>query len=247
MTDWSRLRDAYGPADDVPRLLQQVDPNPDAEVWEQLWSRLCHQGKVYPASAAALPALTSALAEWPAAERVLGLVLAAAILAGADRSPEFGDVREHYRTEIARLAQLTTETLRAADPADPTTYIYLLQAALAFDGVPIWEHELDQLADGEYQVPCPSCATQNYIVIGEHGNFSTVEDYAQNNAATRFPLQPATPDTLDGLPETLYLTAHADGQHEVADRLTYLFGHATCGHCKTSYAVPAAISAQHAA
>lgn len=247
MTDWSQLRHAYGPADDVPRLLGQLDPNPDAEVWEQLWSRLCHQGEVYSASTAALPALTGTLAEWPPAERVQGLDLAAAILAGADRAPELGEVREQHRGEIARLAQLTAETLRATDPADSTTYIYLLQAALAFDGVPIWEHELDKLSDGEYRLACPTCATENYIVIGEHGNFSTVEDYTQTNTTARFPLQPAPPDSLDELPKRLYVTAQSDGQHDVADRLTYLFGHATCGHCNTSYAVAAAITTQHAA
>lgn len=245
MTEWSQLRHAYGPADDVPGLLQQLDPDPDAEVWEQLWSRLCHQGDVYSASFAALPALTTAIAAWPAADRFPGLNLAAAIIA-ADQSHGLSDVRQYYGPATSTLAQLTAESLRAADPADPVAYIYLLQAALAFDGIPIWGQELDKLADGEYQAPCPACGTRNYIAIGERGHFTTVEDYIANNAAIRTALRSATPDSFDGLAKRLYYTARGAGQHEVADRLTYLFGHATCGQCKTTYAVADAITGAYA-
>jgi hypothetical protein len=34
MADWTRLRHAYGPADDVPNLLSEVSPDPDALVWD---------------------------------------------------------------------------------------------------------------------------------------------------------------------------------------------------------------------
>jgi len=57
---WGRLTHAYGPAGDVPELLdalrELIDPvGPDAEPWPSLWSRLCHQGDVYEASYAAVP------------------------------------------------------------------------------------------------------------------------------------------------------------------------------------------------
>jgi len=246
MTEWSRLRHAYGPAGDIPGLLEQLDPDPDVEVWEKLWSRLCHQGDVYSASVAALPALTTAVAAWPAAARFPGLNLAAAIIAAADRSRGLGDARQRYGPEISTLAQLTAESLRVTDPSDPVAFIYLLQAALAFDGVPIWEEELEGLADGEYQAPCPACGVTNYIVIGEHGRFTAVEDYVANNAATRNALRSAAPGSLDGLAKRLYCTALDAGQLEVADRLTHLFGQATCGRCETTYAVADAITAAYA-
>lgn len=58
--DWSMLRHAYGPADDIPPLLHLLglDPSPkepNNEPWFMLWSALCHQGDAYSASYAAVP------------------------------------------------------------------------------------------------------------------------------------------------------------------------------------------------
>jgi len=61
--DWKLLEHAYGPAEDIPRLLEQLaeDPRPkshyEEEPWFTLWSSLCHQGDVYTASYAAVPHL----------------------------------------------------------------------------------------------------------------------------------------------------------------------------------------------
>ena len=61
--EWPRLRHAYGQASNTPGLLRQVaaDPRPQedhgAAPWEPLWSSLCHQDDVYPASYAAVPHL----------------------------------------------------------------------------------------------------------------------------------------------------------------------------------------------
>jgi hypothetical protein len=49
MTKWRSLRDAYGTAGPVEALLERSDTD-DRAVWDELWSRLCHQGTVYTAS-----------------------------------------------------------------------------------------------------------------------------------------------------------------------------------------------------
>lgn len=58
--DWQSLTHAYGPATDVPGLLRAL-LSPDQEVREEavfaLFAGICHQGTVYPASAAAVPFL----------------------------------------------------------------------------------------------------------------------------------------------------------------------------------------------
>jgi hypothetical protein len=46
MTDWSRLSHAYGSAEDIPALLDQIASDPAPERWNDLWSALCHQGSV---------------------------------------------------------------------------------------------------------------------------------------------------------------------------------------------------------
>jgi hypothetical protein len=63
---WAGLRDAYGPATDVPALLRayvSVDPG-DREFADQLLCQtLWHQGNVYSATAAAIPFLYNLLEE----------------------------------------------------------------------------------------------------------------------------------------------------------------------------------------
>lgn len=60
---WGELRHCYGPAEDIPDLLRQLAaaPGPQANNWADpwftLWSSLCHQDDVYPASYAAVPHL----------------------------------------------------------------------------------------------------------------------------------------------------------------------------------------------
>ncbi|WP_344006790.1 hypothetical protein [Streptomyces thermocarboxydovorans] len=101
---------------------------------------------------------------------------------------------------MAELARLTEEALRhpglAGNSAD---YVYLLSALLGFEGIGVWSEELDGLNDEEYEVPCPACGAENFIVIGEHGFFSTVDSmYMDSDAGRRVPLQPRSPSSLGG-------------------------------------------------
>ncbi|MEV5986027.1 hypothetical protein AB0L85_13520 [Streptomyces sp. NPDC052051] len=56
MTDGSRLNHAYGSAQDIPTLLDRIAPEPKPELWSDLRPALCHQGSVYSAGFAVLPA-----------------------------------------------------------------------------------------------------------------------------------------------------------------------------------------------
>jgi hypothetical protein len=91
VTDWHALHDAYGPADAVPTLLGRLTPEAADSIWEELWSRLCHQGTVYPASFAALPRLDSLARAWSAERRDPILHLAGAIVCSTDRVGVDGD------------------------------------------------------------------------------------------------------------------------------------------------------------
>ena len=67
---WQELQHAYGTAEDIPALLEQLDSLPkdegESEPWFPLWSALAHQGDVYPASFAAVPHVIAALSKSPA-------------------------------------------------------------------------------------------------------------------------------------------------------------------------------------
>jgi hypothetical protein len=66
---WNKLKDAYDSTSEVPKLLQQLEKYSSlektwqSEIWFKLWSDLCHQGDVYPASFAAVPQLSRIAAE----------------------------------------------------------------------------------------------------------------------------------------------------------------------------------------
>ncbi|MDB5265360.1 MAG: hypothetical protein JWM39_73 [Parcubacteria group bacterium] len=61
--EWAKLPDAYNNGENISSLLKQLEADPgassenNAEPWASLWSGLCHQGDVYPASFAAVPHL----------------------------------------------------------------------------------------------------------------------------------------------------------------------------------------------
>jgi hypothetical protein len=236
MTDWSQLSHAYGSAEDLPALLDQIEADPNAERWNDLWSALCHQGSVYSASFAALPRLTTIAAASDENERLRALLLAGAIMAGADQPHGVGDVREKYAIEIAALLRMAKEHLRTL--SDRAEYIYLLEAILRFEGIQVWREDLSWgLVNGEYEVSCPGCEASLFIAIGDYGYFSTSGDYALEDDVQKVPLLPADPGDLHAIGQRLHSLALADGQNDVAVALTYLFGNALCPDCETEFSV----------
>ncbi|MFF9326720.1 hypothetical protein ACF1AY_18690 [Streptomyces sp. NPDC014776] len=246
MTDWPQLHHAYGTAEDIPGLLDAVSPGANDSGWTALWSRLCHQGTVYSASHAALPALRDLARQWSPADRQMPLLLAGAIAASTDQPYGEQDTHAVYASEMSDLAHLAEEALQ--DPSlgdDPGTYVYLLAALISFEGVDVWGERLDELNEGEYEVPCPSCSTENFIAFGEYGCFSTTDSmYMNGTTAKKLPLQPADAFALEGLAQRLHSRALADGQNDVAHKLTYVFGKAQCAECEEVFSVAEAITAR---
>jgi hypothetical protein len=241
MTDWSKLRHAYGTAEDVPGLLDQVGPDQGTQAWYDLWSRLYHQGSAYSASYAALPALTQKAREWPARDRTGPLLLAAAVASIDDRP-----YRDAYAAQIAELAELAGEALlEPALASDLVAYVHLLQALLAFEGAGVWGRHLDDLLSEEYEVPCARCEARNFIVFARFGYFSTLDDmYMKGIGGERLPLHPAPPIGLHGFPGRLHARVLADGHPDFAEKLTYVFGTAQCPACGLLFPVDQAITAR---
>ncbi|MGV9454097.1 hypothetical protein [Streptomyces sp. NPDC003635] len=234
MTDWFELSDAHGSAEGVPALLDRFEADPRG-VWSELMDRLCPMlDTAFSASFAALPRLTEIAAGREPGERTWVLFAAGPIVSCARRSVEGVAALGSHASEIAELARLTDESLRL--PLDMEDYVGLLQAALAFEGVEVWDEHLDNLVQGEYEVDCPHCGVNLFIVMGEEGFFSCSEDYALGEVE-RAPLGPADPAELEGVAGRLRDRALADGQSEVARRLPFLFGRAVCGDCGTGFAV----------
>lgn len=237
MTDWSRLSHAYGSAEDIPGLLDQIGTERGGQVWSDFWSALCHQSTVYSASFAALPRLRAIASDEEARDddAVTAVILAAAIVAGEDQPHDAGDVRVRHAADIAEFGRIANRLLPTAP--DRYTYVYLLQSVLAFEGVRRWGHRLEGLNDDEYEIECPECTVALFVAFGDDGFFSCTGDYAVDADVRKLPLRRANPESLSGLADRLHSTARAHGQEDVAVRLTCLFGAATCPECGTELSV----------
>ena len=74
---WNELSHAYGPAGDTPELLRLLTSGVDEQARDaeqELWSSICHQGSVYPATVAAVPFLARLAAAGVGTTGLLGLL-----------------------------------------------------------------------------------------------------------------------------------------------------------------------------
>jgi hypothetical protein len=117
---WHDLQHAYGSADDTPDLLRRLISGSDeqvGEVFDELWSSIRHQGKVYSASVAAVPFLARLAAVGVQTEGVLRLL---GSIAESEDPYGLDDplaartaVAEHFDL-LAPLAEHGTDEIRAA-------------------------------------------------------------------------------------------------------------------------------------
>ena len=100
---WTTLTCAGGSARGIPALLAQLDGVGEetwqSEPWHSLWAALCDEGRVHPASFAAVPHIVAALAEAPERATPSHFVLPASIelaraLRGGTRAHEHRVGRE---------------------------------------------------------------------------------------------------------------------------------------------------------
>lgn len=229
--DWADLRHAYGAAGDVPALLTVLSPDASAPVWEELWSRLCHQGTVYTASFAALPLLLESAARWQATDRAMVLSLAGAILASKDViGPPRSLLLAPHQNSILQFEQLALESLEVGDMSD-ADFVHVAQATLAFRGDPLWGSQLDRLLDGEFEGECPECGACVMAVVGEYGCFLTTEEWFGRPEPKRLPIAPMEASSLSGVGGWLYEAADRADHDVVAEWVRYLFGRGTCPEC----------------
>ena len=112
---WRELRHAYGEASDIPPLLQAIaeDPStssPSEGPWFRLWSALCHQGDVYPASFAAVPHIVEILASIPQYACFDFFLFPASVEVARNRSRTAVplDLEASYRESLAQFPKIAT-------------------------------------------------------------------------------------------------------------------------------------------
>ncbi|WCE04046.1 hypothetical protein [Pseudoxanthomonas sp. JBR18] len=139
-TDWIRFQHAYGSAEDIPALVRRLrdfpdDSDPNAEPWHSLWSALCHQGDVYPASFAALPHIVEALHSAPERATFSYFLLPASIeIARNERDVDIPpELERAYFKALNMLPALAAQTI-AAMPPSPELCSSALAASAAASG-----------------------------------------------------------------------------------------------------------------
>jgi hypothetical protein len=238
MAEWATLQDAYGPAALVPALLAAAEDAGADEggPWDDLWSRLCHQGTVYSASYAALPTLAKMSLQHTPSGYIAALHLAAAIIASNDGPEDSASVRQRYESELADLRIVANRNLKHA--TDDTEFVYGLQALMAFQDGGVWQRTLDCLADGELSLECPSCGEDLLLDLdGPAFRLASFSDASLTPRAVTSVEPPAA--TIEG---RLLALAHANDRAAVATKLLYLFGGATCPRCLVSFEIAQALA-----
>lgn len=231
---WHELTHAYGSAEDIPALFARLGGTEDDAVWNDLWSALCHQGDVYEASWMAMPVLRDI-----ALGRAPGEPIQAVLMAGLIASDPDEARRARFAREIGELLGVARGLL--FDPAvDESSFVYLLQSVLAFEGVAVWSRELEGVCDEEYELDCPACEGGLFVAFGSYGTFTSSGDYVGSDAVGeegRAELVPAVPDRLEGIGARLYRAAAEAGRTQVAQALTHAFGEARCPSCDAVFSV----------
>ena len=137
---WAELRQAYGTAEDVPRLIAALwdlaDERQRAELWFALWGLLCQDERVHTAAYAAAPHLVELLrrdgaARFPLRERAQGAQLVACIEAYRHRDgapPVPADLVADYAAAVERLPALVCASIH--DPWDADVARALASALL---------------------------------------------------------------------------------------------------------------------
>lgn len=231
--DWSALSHAYGAADDLPEILDELTPDTSSTVWGELWSRVCHQGTTYSASPFVFPALLQSAQSWEVAGRAMPLAMAADIVA----SSEFKIAG--FEETVSDLGQLARETA-SAPGLSRSDRVYIMSSAVVFAGETDWGQELIHLHDEEFVGCCPSCGVELYLTIGELGYFASEGDPVQGDVS-RAEIVPCEHTSLDGFREWVHGIAVGAGDDELATRICCVFGQSQCPGCKNPFQVAEAI------
>ena len=159
---WAELTQAYGTAEDVPRLLEALTcigrEESRAEVWFALWRTLYRPGEVFTASYAAAPHLLAIGATLGVRERAQAAHLVTRIEASrrdAASAPVPNDLVEAYAGAVESLPELVAMATGEAWPAD---------VAQVFAAAMLVGKRQPELARGVLELgralTCPTCGAE---------------------------------------------------------------------------------------
>ena len=241
---WASLADAYGSAEKIPALLQDLRHG-DADALDDLYGHICHQGSIYPASVAAFPHLVSVAAAVAAPDLRAGLLsLAGSICESAslDEQLQASPCVAAFRAAVPVALAMATADLQQVQ--DRLNGIYLLKAAAAFAGFAGAARVLSGFADEEFCLACPGCGIDLYVWPVPEGLSAATADPVFTPSAKTALVIAGPVDSSAQLAAFAWLkaqTAALPCLDDVAFRLPFLFGSARCAECGHSFALMEAL------
>ncbi|AWZ06094.1 MULTISPECIES: hypothetical protein [unclassified Streptomyces] len=228
MVNWAQMYDWHSDVDRVPELLDRVERGDGGEAWTELGHRLIlERDLVSLAGIAALPRLVRLAARSTEARHLAGEIMErAAGRHGGD------DLLVGSVDSIAEFGILLDRHLQSR-PAD---YLVTFRALLAVREQYHWANVLGDFADDFYDLPCPHCATQVTVAIGDYGRYSAIRDWNRGDVDLR-DLRPASIEKLSGVGRWMHEMAVRDGEAVLAEGISHLFGRAECPRCASVFTI----------
>jgi len=228
--DWAAAQDAYGSASAVPGLLRRAaaDPN-NAEVWQDLWSRLCHQGTVYEASFLAIPALAAMSRSAAPTAHSQPLHLLAGI-AGSTDVRGTADTLAQYAAALASC--LPAAEAYAAAAADDADFCYALSVVAGLRGERVWHEVLTFVADGEAFGGCLVCGVDICLFLDTNPARVSLSWFPPPDGPE---LVLAEPVTIEGFAQELLEMAARHSRYNITRRLLALLGDSQCPTCEEPF------------
>ncbi|HEV2912393.1 MAG TPA: hypothetical protein VGX92_03655 [Pyrinomonadaceae bacterium] len=154
---WARLEEAYGSAQEIPKLLSHLAEHPDdKEAWNDAWSSLCHQETIYSASIAATPHLVAIARQLPMKQRLDPLILVGSIAVCVGKQPKvvYGD--RDFTAASAEATRLLAEVVSAGG-LEQEDLRYALGALAGLLGDAKLANVLFRL---DLAITCPNCGAE---------------------------------------------------------------------------------------
>jgi hypothetical protein len=236
---WAQLHHAYGVATDVPDLLRALARGEDrrqasrrGDVWDMIWSALCHQGDVDTASYAALPHIVAIGAKRPTAEQSMFWSFAGAVALSDHRGLMPDDLRESYDEAVREADRLATACI--ATGVDESSARQLLWAMAALRGWRKAARGLEALGDDELAPNCPACETQLYVTLTKLPFVASDEDPVgkKKGHQTLTRTRPPRPEVA-----SILEIARGVGHEALAAKIAALDADVTCPNCDEDFSL----------
>lgn len=251
---WKELRHAYGPATDIPGLIKAIAESDPTEMrkhpspWKEVWSNLCHQTSVYPATYAAIPHLVSIAQHSSLTNRLEVLVLCGTILAfGNDVGAAPEDLLESFELAMKTLRGLSLSIARDAVGQNliasyPLPYLIQAILVLRFGANSVALSLTDD--DYEFEAQCPECESSIYVNAQDIPTEPT--DRAARDANLQTGLQIVNDTAEDQWPadciaQIAAALASSSNDSLLAQRILNLCSTVECESCESQFQLAAGL------